>query len=156
MSVLRHPHVTEKAMNKMDFENKLEFIVDADASKDAHQHYQKIKWFRDKYADARKKGVSFGYQAHSLPEVHKFPRAKIRWRITMPGNAPPIGRKLPGDRRCPLERDITSSMPAGQAVIWKKPFFAEMRWPNLKRNVTLDAQVSVDFLDWQRTTGSVA
>ncbi|MFD1585628.1 50S ribosomal protein L23 [Halorientalis brevis] len=35
MSVLRHPHVTEKAMNKMDFENKLEFIVDADASKDA-------------------------------------------------------------------------------------------------------------------------
>ncbi|WP_136716389.1 50S ribosomal protein L23 [Halorientalis salina] len=32
-SVLRHPHVTEKAMNKMDFENKLEFIVDADASK---------------------------------------------------------------------------------------------------------------------------
>ena len=33
MSVLRHPHVTEKAMNKMDFENKLEFIVDADASK---------------------------------------------------------------------------------------------------------------------------
>ena len=35
MSVLRHPHVTEKAMNKMDFENKLEFIVDADATKDA-------------------------------------------------------------------------------------------------------------------------
>ena len=34
MSVLRHPHVTEKAMNKMDFENKLEFIVDSDASKD--------------------------------------------------------------------------------------------------------------------------
>lgn len=33
MSVLRHPHVTEKAMNKMDFENKLEFIVDSDASK---------------------------------------------------------------------------------------------------------------------------
>jgi large subunit ribosomal protein L23 len=33
MSVLHHPHVTEKSMNKMDFENKLEFIVDTDASK---------------------------------------------------------------------------------------------------------------------------
>jgi len=33
MSVLRHPHVTEKAMNKMDFQNKLEFTVDTNASK---------------------------------------------------------------------------------------------------------------------------
>jgi large subunit ribosomal protein L23 len=33
MSVLHHPHVTEKSMNKMDFENKLEFIVSTDASK---------------------------------------------------------------------------------------------------------------------------
>lgn len=33
MSVLHHPHVTEKAMNKMDFENKLQFIVDAEATK---------------------------------------------------------------------------------------------------------------------------
>jgi len=34
MSVLRHPHVTEKSMDKMDFENKLEFVVDSEASKD--------------------------------------------------------------------------------------------------------------------------
>ena len=33
-SVLRYPHVTEKAMNKMDFENKLQFVVDAGAGKD--------------------------------------------------------------------------------------------------------------------------
>jgi large subunit ribosomal protein L23 len=33
MSVIRHPNVTEKAMNEMDFENKLEFVVDADAHK---------------------------------------------------------------------------------------------------------------------------
>ena len=33
MSVLRHPHVTEKAMDDMDFENKLQFIVDVDATK---------------------------------------------------------------------------------------------------------------------------
>ena len=32
-SVIRYPHVTEKAMNKMDFENKLQFVVDADAGK---------------------------------------------------------------------------------------------------------------------------
>ncbi|MFP4627222.1 MAG: 50S ribosomal protein L23 [Natronomonas sp.] len=30
---LKHPLVTEKAMNEMDFRNKLQFICDSDASK---------------------------------------------------------------------------------------------------------------------------
>ena len=33
MSVVRHPLVTEKAMNEMDFDNKLQFLVDLDATK---------------------------------------------------------------------------------------------------------------------------
>ena len=33
MSLVKHPLVTEKAMNKMDFENKLEFVCDTDATK---------------------------------------------------------------------------------------------------------------------------
>ena len=33
MAVIKHPHVTEKAMNDMDFDNKLQFIVDVDAAK---------------------------------------------------------------------------------------------------------------------------
>ncbi|AQL43545.1 50S ribosomal protein L23 [Halorientalis sp. IM1011] len=32
-SIIRYPHVTEKAMNKMDFENKLQFVVDTGAGK---------------------------------------------------------------------------------------------------------------------------
>ena len=32
-SVLEHPLVTEKAMNEMDFDNKLQFITDIDATK---------------------------------------------------------------------------------------------------------------------------
>ena len=32
-SVIKHPLVTEKAMNDMDFENKLQFVVDMDATK---------------------------------------------------------------------------------------------------------------------------
>jgi len=32
--VIDHPLVTEKAMNDMDFQNKLQFRVDLDASKD--------------------------------------------------------------------------------------------------------------------------
>jgi len=32
-NVIVHPLVTEKAMNDMDFENKLQFVVDIDASK---------------------------------------------------------------------------------------------------------------------------
>ncbi len=32
-SIIEHPLVTEKAMNDMDFENKLQFLVNVDASK---------------------------------------------------------------------------------------------------------------------------
>jgi len=31
--VIKHPHVTEKAMNDMDFQNKLQFAVDTGAAK---------------------------------------------------------------------------------------------------------------------------
>ncbi|WP_018259109.1 50S ribosomal protein L23 [Halomicrobium katesii] len=31
--VIKYPHVTEKAMNDMDFQNKLQFAVDSAASK---------------------------------------------------------------------------------------------------------------------------
>ncbi|QGN06003.1 50S ribosomal protein L23 [Halorhabdus sp. CBA1104] len=34
INVIEHPHVTEKAMDKMDFENALQFIVALDATKD--------------------------------------------------------------------------------------------------------------------------
>jgi large subunit ribosomal protein L23 len=33
MSCIKYPTVTEKAVDKMDFENKMQFIVDLDASK---------------------------------------------------------------------------------------------------------------------------
>jgi len=32
-SILQHPLVTEKAMNEMDFDNKLQFITNIDATK---------------------------------------------------------------------------------------------------------------------------
>ena len=31
--VIKYPHVTEKAMNDMDFQNKLQFVVDDSAGK---------------------------------------------------------------------------------------------------------------------------
>ena len=33
MSVMKYPYVTEKAMNEMDYRNKLQFVVDDDATK---------------------------------------------------------------------------------------------------------------------------
>ena len=33
MSSIRYPHVTEKAMNEMDYRNKLQFMVALDATK---------------------------------------------------------------------------------------------------------------------------
>lgn len=132
-------------------------FLDPEAESDEHEHHDKIKWFRNKYADARKKGVSFGYQAHALSEVHRWGRQKIRWRVTMPGNKPPIGRTLPGDRSCPMEKDKTSDLDPGHAYMWKSPNFAEIRWPDLKSQPEdrprLDAEVSIDFTNWQQATG---
>ncbi|MEF8907203.1 MAG: 50S ribosomal protein L23 [Haloarculaceae archaeon] len=34
MSVVKYPHVTEKGVDKMDFQNKMQFIVDLDATKE--------------------------------------------------------------------------------------------------------------------------
>jgi len=31
--VIKHPHMTEKAMDDLDFQNKLQFVVDAGANK---------------------------------------------------------------------------------------------------------------------------
>ena len=33
MTIIQYPLVTEKAMNEMDFDNKLQFVVDIDAAK---------------------------------------------------------------------------------------------------------------------------
>jgi large subunit ribosomal protein L23 len=33
MTLVKRPHVTEKAMDLMDFENKMQFVVDIDAEK---------------------------------------------------------------------------------------------------------------------------
>ena len=32
-SIIEHPYVTEKAVDKMDFENKMQFVVDDEATK---------------------------------------------------------------------------------------------------------------------------
>lgn len=33
--ILKHPHITEKAMDELDFQNTLQFIVDINATKPA-------------------------------------------------------------------------------------------------------------------------
>jgi hypothetical protein len=48
---------------------------------------------------------------------------------------------------------MTSGMEPGEAVIWKSPNFAPIKWPNLKRQAKLDAEVSIDFTNWQNTMG---
>lgn len=128
-------------------------IFDPDASK-ATNHYQKIKWTSEKYADARKKGLSVGYQVHSLSDINTLMRKKIRWRVTMNGNDPPIGKTLPGGRSCPMRKNLTQYYDPGEAQIWTNQKFAKIKWPNLKANARLDAEVSIDFPRWQEATGA--
>ena len=37
MDAIKHPHVTEKTVDKMDFDNKMVFICQTDAAKDTIQ-----------------------------------------------------------------------------------------------------------------------
>lgn len=132
-------------------------LIDPDASKDEHDTYQKIRWLKNKYADARKNDVSFRYQTHYIHELNDKLRAKIRWWVTMNGATPPIGKSLPGDKVCPINYDVTSTMDKGQAAAWRPGTqnFAGFSWPNLKRDARLDAEISIDFPTWSEARGGV-
>lgn len=121
-------------------------VFDPDASKDEHETYQKIKWFAEKAADARKKGVSVFTYTHALTELQKFWRRKQRWWVTMNGMEPPVGKSLPGDKSCPVDdASYTRNMSKGEATAWNTTNYASISWPNVKRGVRLDAEISIDF-----------
>jgi hypothetical protein len=121
-------------------------LFDPDASKDAHDEYDKIRKFAKDFADARKKGVSVFSYAHALSEVIHFFRAKQRWWVTMGGTKPPIGKTLPGDKSCPINTErYTREMESGEAMAWNTKNYASISWPNVKRGARLDAEISIDF-----------
>ncbi|WP_188977472.1 hypothetical protein [Halocalculus aciditolerans] len=120
-------------------------LLDPDAEKDDHQSYQKVKWFAEKFADARKNGVTVVTMTHALSELHPKYRKKQRWWATLAGNSPPVGKKLPGEKRCPLETDLTSRMPTGQGVVWSTNKFAPIAWPNMKSRRRVDAKFELVF-----------
>jgi len=132
-------------------------LIDPDASRDEHDTYDKIVWLKDKYADARKKNVSFRYQTHYIHELHEKLRANIRWWVTMNGATPPVGKSLPGDKVCPVNHDVTSTMNKGRAAAWRPGTqnFAGFSWPNLKRDARLDAEISIEFPTWSEARGGV-
>jgi hypothetical protein len=120
-------------------------VLDPDARKDEHDSYQKVKWWSQKFADARKKGVSLFTLCHALSEIHQLQRRKQRWWLTMSGMSPPINETMPGNKSCPMEVDYTTSMPKGKAQVWNTRNYASISWPNLKRQGRIDAEISIDF-----------
>jgi len=120
-------------------------LLDPDARKDEHDSYQKVKWWSQKFADARKKGVSIFTMCHALSEINQLQRKKQRWWLTMPGMSPPIGKTMPGEKTCPMEYDYTTSMDKGEAQVWNTRNYASISWPNLKREGRIDAEISIDF-----------
>lgn len=83
-------------------------------------------------------------------------RAKIRWFATMNGMAPPSGT-LPGDKRCPVEQGSPfdpTDMPKGEGTAWTGTgAFAPISWPNLKRDRSIPAEISIDFPGWSAASG---
>lgn len=120
-------------------------IFDPDASKGTHDTYDKLTWFAKKFADARKKGTSVFTATHALSEEHQAKRKKQRWWMTMNGTSPPIGKTLPGDKKCPMPDDYASNMDDGEGQAWTTTNYASVSWPNLKRDARLDAEISIDF-----------
>jgi hypothetical protein len=120
-------------------------FLDPDAQKDVHETYQKIKWLVRKFADARKKGLTLDTFSHAISELNTHFRKKQRWWCTMNGAAPPLNKKLPGDKRCPINHDWTSDMDTGEGQFWTTQNYCSVAWPDLKREGRIDAQISIEF-----------
>lgn len=120
-------------------------VLDPDAEKGVHDTYDKIRWLVRKFADARKKGLTLDTFTHALSELNVKYRKKQRFWCTMNGASPPIGKSLPGEKKCPMSSDWTSEMDVGEGQIWTTQNYCSIAWPNLKREGRIDAQISIEF-----------
>lgn len=106
-------------------------IASEDARKDSYGTYQKVELLKDAWVDARKKGLSIYAFGHSERDIHNMIRHKIRWRVSMPNAANPTAKsEVVGFGAVPMNTDMTSRMPIGEALFWNEQNFEKISWPN--------------------------
>lgn len=121
--------------------------LDPDARANAHQGYEKVKWLSEKFADARKKGLSVWTLTHALAELHPKFRAKQRWWATMAGNEPPATGTLPGGKSCPIDvPQRCLRLDVGECQVWTTNRWCEQHTPNVKSLARVDAKISINLL----------
>lgn len=107
-------------------------IMPQSAQKDRFGTYQKVELTKDTWVDARKLHLSIFAFGHSEKDIHQMIRHKIRWRVQMPGQAnPTTASKVVGFDTVPLEYDVTSSMPLGEALMYTETNFDPFKFADL-------------------------
>jgi energy-coupling factor transporter ATP-binding protein EcfA2 len=107
-------------------------IAPEHAENDEYKTYNKVQLLRDAYADFRKMGVSAYMAGHVEADVHHLLRHKIRWRVTMNGTANPTSSgSVVGFENVPMNFDVTSGMPVGEALMWTERHFDVFGWADV-------------------------
>lgn len=107
-------------------------IMPQSAQKDSFGTYQKVELAKDTWVDARKHHLTVYAFGHSEKDIHQMIRHKIRWRVQMPGQANPTSAsKVVGFDAVPMDFDITSSMPLGEALMYTETNFDRFRFADL-------------------------
>ncbi|MFB6179569.1 MAG: ATP-binding protein [Halorientalis sp.] len=91
----------------------------------------KIDLLTDAWVDFRKYGLTCCMFGHSDVDVHNKIRHKVRWRVQLPGAANPTAKgDLVGFESVPMDTDLTSNLPVGEALMFTESHFDWIGWPN--------------------------
>jgi hypothetical protein len=103
------------------------------ARADKFAHHQKVEMLRDAFVDARKYGLSLFAFGHSESDIHHYVRQKIRWRISMPGNANPVSKNdVVGMDAVPMDVEMTSRFPLGTCLMFtERNFEHRVKWSDI-------------------------
>lgn len=115
------------------------------ANKDSFGSYQKVELLKDTWVDLRKFGVSVFAFAHSEKDVHQMIRHKLRWRIQMPNTANPTSSSgVVGFETVAMDRDITSWMDVGEALMYTETNFEKFAWSDMSTNTSYKLKIKLE------------
>lgn len=117
------------------------------AEKADHNHPRYIRAVSDKYIDMRRNGVSNYYIGHNLnTHISHHLRSLMRWGITMNGASNPVNEEVLSGR-APMSKDMASTMPVGQALIWNvaRQEFTPLPWDDINDEFKIPGKLRVTY-----------
>lgn len=109
---------------------------------DEHDWWNKIDDWATYWGDARKKRLSCILAVHKWVELHDKVRNKVRWGATMNGET------FPPD--APISGDNVGDQDLGDTCIWNNLEWNHVGYPDIKRQFSVPADISVTYPGFER------